>query len=596
MDITKKRKHNGTICNSNKRISLDSKLANEINWNNMISASNVINYMIDDPLLDWIKYYNITNINTKPNHTDTNINHNNSSSHTNFIMNEGLKFEQTIYSDLKDKYNTIQIAESYEARSVEKFNSTIQSMKKGIEIIYQGVLHDYENCLYGCPDLLVRIDRINDIFNKNLVAQDEIDKMNGTFCYVVVDIKHSTLSFSQNKTNESLLLNSNSIPRYKGQLAVYNRLLGSVQLFEPKCVFIIGKNNCIGTIDYTDYDKSYYIKLDQAIEWIHRMRKDGHKWKLLPRPSCSELYPNMKNITDTSYYKIKKELSNKINEITSIWQCGYKKRVTAHNNRIYSWKNKKCTSVNMGFNPSKTSTTLDNILNINRQNKININMRNINEKPVILDDTMIEFYIDYETINNNIGQLTIDSTSDYIFMIGVGWEENTKWCFKNFILESMDSASEIVMMENFWNFINGMIRDREVEYSNVRFIHWTQAEPTFYKKFLEKNNNFPQLNFYDLHNYFLSNNIVVKDAFNFSLKTIANAMYKNKLIETCWNSDSECSNGLDAMFLAYSLYTERNRIASNPIASNPTMISISNYNMIDCKVMWEILRYIRKLI
>ena len=82
-------------------------------------------------------------------------------------MNQGNMFESKVYQFLKKNHQTVQVAEPYQARSVEKFKETIGFMKNGIEIIYQGVLHDYENNIYGCPDLMVRSDRINDIFNNN---------------------------------------------------------------------------------------------------------------------------------------------------------------------------------------------------------------------------------------------------------------------------------------------------------------------------------------------------------------------------------------------------------------------------------------------
>ena len=66
-------------------------------------------------------------------------------------------------------------------------------------------------------------------------------------------------------------------------------------------------------------------------------------------------------------------------------------------------------------------------------------------------------------------------------------------------------------------------------------------------------------------------------------------MYKNKLINTSWNSNNPCSNGLKAMLLAYILY-EDIKIVDN---SEPIIKDIIHYNEVDCKVLWEILRYLR---
>ena len=71
-----------------------------------------------------------------------------------------------------------------------------------------------------------------------------------------------------------------------------------------------------------------------------------------------------------------------------------------------------------------------------------------------------------------------------------------------------------------------------------------------------------------------------------SLKSIASAFYKNKLINSCWETSS-CNNGLQAMYLAYNLYK------TNNIVNESDMKDIIKYNIIDCKVMWEILSYLR---
>ena len=583
MNITRKRKH------------CDVKY---INWDIMISPSNIRNYMLDDPLLDWLKYYNVTNLNNKIKKRKyiSKINHTVFDNHTSFIMTEGIYFEQQIFNYLKNKYTDIvQIGESNDARSEEKFNSTVEYMKKGISIIYQAVIHDYENNLFGCPDLLIRSDKFNDIFGMNVQMRTPIH-------YIVVDIKHSTLLFSHDKSH---LLNSHNTPAYKGQLLIYNRILGTIQGYQPPCAYLLGKKwqystngitTCgidyignLGIVDYINYDKEYNIKVDNAIKWIRDMRTDGDKWQVLPTPSRPELYPNMKNQSDYPYTANKIDLSKKLGEITNVWNCGISKRHIAHSNKIYNWQNTKCTSQNMGLNKNKTSITIDHILNINRSTEI---IRKIdllkNNKWRNFGKNVVEFYIDYETINSNIGQLSENSGNDFIFMIGIGWEENNKWMFKNFILTELTNECELTMMFNFWDFIKE--KKKELQKNEIYFIHWTQAEHTFYNKFLHKHNSlkFPSVIFYDLYQLFLDNNVVVNGALDFKLKHIAKAMYNNKLINSSWDITNPCASGLDAMYNAYKIYK------TNDI-NNSIMSYIAQYNEIDCKVLWEILKYLRTL-
>jgi hypothetical protein len=574
-------------------------ITNKIDWNTMISASSVRNYMLDDPLIDWLKFYNIKTISCKPKKKTTNLSilnvishgmsHNEDISHTNFIMSEGIKFEKQVIDQLKLKYpnDFIQVGESIDSRSGEKFQETLDYMKHGIDIIYQGVLHDYKNKLYGCPDLLVKTNRLNDIFECNLHLPIDLNDNH----YSIVDIKHSTLHFACDNTH---LLNSGNIAAYKGQILIYCKILDSIQTTNSYG-YILGKNNIMATINYSNYDKNYIEKVDKAISWLHEMRNDGYKWHLLPRPSRNELYPNMKNDKDFQYSKLKNELSNKIGEITSIWNCGFNKRNIAHSKSIYSWKNKKANSSVFGFNKNKTSITIDKIVEINQSKRIKIRTEDLlqsSEKWRKFDDNIMEFYIDYETINNNIGQLSENNCGDYIFMIGIGWEENNKWMFKNFILDRLTKESELDMMKSFWDFIN--IKKTALGYTDTIFIHWTQAEKLFYNKFLYKHDNindynFPQMNFYDLYQLFLNNCIVVNGALDFKLKSIAGAMYRNKLIKSHWDNSNPCMNGLDAMLMAYNLY-KRNDSVENDIMKN-----IAQYNEIDCKVMWEIFNVLRKV-
>ena len=526
-------------------------------------------------------------------------------------MDQGIEFENEVYKILKSKFNIVKVAESYQSRSKEKYYETIELMKKGVDMLYQPVLQDLENQIYGSPDLIVRSDKINKIFEYNVIPKIEEKKrsknLNRNYHYIVIDIKHSTLQLN---ADGKTLRNVNSIPAYKGQILVYNIALGNMQGYDSPYGFILGKKweftklkiktsgvnfmNKLGEINYNDRDIIFRSKTDEALEWIRSVRKDGTNWSLLPYPSRRELYPNMKNEKDGHWRKIKNDLNKHINEITSVWMCGVKRRNIAHNKNIYSWKNKKCTSKNLNFKEGKTSRILDKILDINRQNQVKIDVGNLlNDSTWRNNDNYFDFYLDYETMNSNLGKCIINENNigyndnNFIFLVGIGWEENNEWHFKEFLAKSNNKKGELEMIKSFWNFVEQKLRNTN---KLAKFYHWTKAEPNCYKKLkLRHNELLPEKNFYDMYDMFIKNRIVVKDSLNYSLKTIAKAMNKNDLINSVWDSSNPCSNGLKAMLLAYKLYDRLDIIDEN----EPVMRDIIHYNEVDCKVLWEIMSYLR---
>lgn len=170
-------------------------------------------------------------------------------------------------------------------------------------------------------------------------------------------------------------------------------------------------------------------------------------------------------------------------------------------------------------------------------------------------------------------------------MIGVGFiNKENKWEFKCIVAKNDTLIAQIEMFNDFWNFINEILEKHEKE--EGVFIHWTSAEQTFFNKIKNIIKCKDKL-FLDLYQMFIAEPIVIKGALNFSLKTIANAMYNHRLIQTKWDSDSTCSNGLDAMLIAHKLYE------SKTIVKIEDMKDIAYYNEVDCKVLYEILNYLR---
>lgn len=598
------------------------KLSHNNIWNEMVSASSVKNYMLNDPLIDYLKEYNINSLDDKPSKRPNSISTISMSSHSNisitdsftqYIMNAGIEFEEALIKILKKNHKIVKVADGIHSRKKEKYKETISLMKKGIPIIYQGVLHNYNNNTYGLPDLLIRSDYINKLLNYNVISNEEANlpspKLKIKFHYKVVDIKHSNINL---KADGIHILNTNSIPAYKGQIYIYTEALNNILGIKINKGFIWGKKydykinnkkieinnflNKLGTIDYDNIDIEYKTFTNNAIEWIRIVRKEGHLWTLLPEPSRQELYPNMKNEKDGHYRILKNKLNNEINEITNIWNCGISKRYNAFTNNIYKWTNPLCTSNLLGFNnKSHIGKTIDAILNINRQdidiirpNKILYDRCNWDN----IDNNYFEFYLDFETLNSNFGSIINDNkipynNNQFIFLIGIGYYQNNKWIFKSLIINKRTLFDEQLNFDKFYAYVNYILKINNKKFA--KFYHWSNAEPSSYLNFKNKNkNNINDKNyiFYDLCKIFTSEPIVIKDVLNFSLKSIAKSLYKKNLINSCWDKNSPCSNGLNAMILANKIY-DKELLVEN-IHDEPIIKEIIYYNEIDCKVMLEI--------
>ena len=89
------------------------KESNLIDWGNMVAASSIRNYMLNDPLLDFLKEYNINSL------TDVPARIPNSKSNTNYnidiftkhIMDSGIEFENELIELIKKSHKVVKVAD-----------------------------------------------------------------------------------------------------------------------------------------------------------------------------------------------------------------------------------------------------------------------------------------------------------------------------------------------------------------------------------------------------------------------------------------------------------------------------------------------------
>jgi len=133
---------------------------------------------------------------------------------------------------------------------------------------------------------------------------------------------------------------------------------------------------------------------------------------------------------------------------------------------------------------------------------------------------------------------------------------------------------------------NKQIIDLENKYKMKSTVyHWSNAERKFYNNsILRYNHIFDKVNWYDFYLFFKDNNILIRGALNFSLKTIAKSMYNYNMINTVWDDNM---SGLDAMFKSWKEYN------LGDVKKSKIFKEVIRYNEVDCKTMFEILNYLK---
>ncbi len=247
---------------------------------------------------------------------------------------------------------------------------------------------------------------------------------------------------------------------------------------------------------------------------------------------------------------------------------------------------------------------LDTILRINRDaSSPPVSPANISaERESWAIPAAIEFFVDFETvsdINDDYSRLPEHGGQAMIFMIGCGHMEAGEWQFETFIADDLALASEAEIIER-WLAHMEQVRQRvapDVEKPLV--FHWSPAESSGLTNGLKsamtrhprRSQAWHEPNWFDFLSLVVrAEPVVVKGPMGFGLKAVAKSLKRHGLIETEWKDN--VTDGLGAMVGAWWCYDQ---FATHGVAvsSVELMQDIAKYNQVDCRVMMEIIRYLR---
>ena len=616
-----------------------------------VSATRTKNYLNDDKCVDWLMLYdNKEKKEKKENYKVSNLLFDGGITFEKKVYEELKK----IY---KDNFVIVFTNEDLEKRkSLEymklKNNETKKLMNDGIPIIAQVPLLNHTNKTYGIADLIVRSDYLQQIFyyfdndeDINIKAPRLKMKDNLNYHYRVIDIKWTNMTLC---VDGKTIRNEGLFPAYKGQLAVYTNALQALQGYTPNYAYImakswkIGTNNVnfeldnilqnnrgystfdrLGVIDYSNKDNYYVEETKKAIMWVQKVITEGDKWSYnKDKPSVPELYPNMNKTSNSYFDKIKEKYALQYGDPTFVWYVNSYHRDNLHKHNIFDIRDDNCSIEKLGISNDKRGSIISKIIDINKTNNKQIIYPKYikNNFGYWQQEMNNEYYIDFESINCNLydtQNMDIDCSfyeSQITFMVGIGFSkdtrntqdiinklnltnvdyyinENKNWEFVCFYLKTYKNYlnDELELFKCFEQFVN--LRRKN---NLAKLFHWTNAEKSFMTranlrnkeiKFNMLNNN--KFLWIDMCKIFETTPIVIKGAFRFKLKHIAKAFYNQGFIKTHWK-DNHITDGLSAMLNSIEIYKNNN------IVKQHNIITIIEYNEIDCKVIWEIVNYLRQ--
>ena len=585
------------------------------------SAHQIRHYIMDDPLLDWLELYGESKDFTRDKVQPVFLQ---------YLSQQKNSFKNVVISDITKKIpNYIEIDVSLPVRRRVAF--TIDAMYLEYDMILRGGVFFNSSQLssqlshldpsspssgkdlpsfrndsiqrgwYGIPDILIKADKISKIFPNITLPEGKVNS------YIPVTIAYSTLRFSQ--TDNTRLLQNQKLRYYQA----FSQLLQQAchhtnkdistdvpETFTDTCGILIGRStrrNNQWNYARIPYEIDLLQKAIKGVTWIQHIQvSDASRWELYP-PSRPELYPNMRYCDeDYPWHETKKIIAQKLNDITLLWQCGPQQRIVAHQKGIFNWNQIDDTEVQLSLS-AKKSQIIDKIISINRSSddsRLMISPRKLKNHQNIqqLQSLPLEFYVDFETVQE-VDETDNPSTStqNFLFMIGCvsRYQINSRdyHCeYKSFMVRDLIRTEEQRITRDWIDYMSHF--QKIFPKCQPKIFHWSPAEPVIYQQLTSKwGQILPVLPFVDLLQIFQKEPIVVRGAFSYSLKAVSRALYHHKYIQTLWRDD--VVDGKDAMIRAWMCYQPEHSHQKKEVLGN-----IEHYNYVDCKVMEEIVSFIRE--
>jgi hypothetical protein len=585
----------------------------DADWLEWIPAGAVRNWCENDLLVDWLAEYGEREGFRRD---DQLAGYERAFDLPRYLMEQGRRFEQAVLIDLAVRWPITRIAtRPDEARSLAAAEATWDAMENGAPLIAAGVLRDVERRTYGVADLIVRSDVLGELCPDAFVGDQlelPVAALRHGRHYRVIDVKFSTLRLLKDGS-----LGADGLA-VMAQAWIYNEALGRLQGYTPPAAYVAGRawrqggdrgDRCwekLARVARDAYVRSREEELGsvvgRALEWVRRLRTEGAEWRALPIPSVPELWPNMKANGDFPWHTAKAEIAARLADLTLLPRVSAELRSAAHAAGITRWDDVRTSAVLLGID-GENARTLDAVIGVNRDEGDVVRPRRVRaDEERWRVPPPAEAFVDFEFVHDlddDFRSFPRKGGQALIFQIGCGTYRDRRWSFRQFTVEELTIDAEAKMIDAWLAGLAELAGDAgERSASDVRLVHWSLAEESNFERAYESarsrhpDREWPPLSWYDLlGRVFRAEPVVVRGAFSFGLKSVARAMRAHGLIETDWGEG--LADGAGAMAGAWAAAAE-SRALGRSLSESGAMREIARYNEVDCRVMAELLDYLRR--
>jgi hypothetical protein len=490
-------------------------------------------------------------------------------------------------------------------------------MEAGVAIIAGGVLRDPELRMFGVVDLLVRSDVLGQLCPGAFVGDPlelaAIGLSHGRH-YRVVDVKFQTLDLLKGGGLSTSPAELDTI----AQTWVYNEALGRMQGYTPPASYVVGRawkqgdergDRCWDRLARVPHDtvvRGRLMSLREVVEaaatWVRRVRTEGAEWRVLPRPSVPELWPNMKADQDGPWHSAKAAVAAALADITLLPRVNMAHRANAHDAGVTRWDDPRLSAALLGVNNEREAAIVDAVLAVNREGGATVMPERVTAAADIWRQrAAVEVFVDFEflpDLNDDFAAFPRKGGQALIFQIGCGTYRGGDWRFRQFTVDDLSLAAEARMIDAWLAHLQAVATVAGCSVSDVRLVHWSPAETSNFERAYDNararhpDREWPALSWFDLlHDVVQAEPLVVRGAFSFSLKPIARSLHALGHIQTLWGEG--VADGAGAMAGAWSAAVEAKRKGVT-LDATEVMGEIARYNEVDCRVMAEILDYLRR--